>query len=278
MQDILDLARYPLDRPDSPEWQALIDQCRADLAADGMFNLDGLMHPAVALQAAVDLTHRFASESFLHERDHNIYFLKSIPDLSDDHPALTRFRTSNLTLCGDQVRQSPMARLYDWPAFARFLAATMAMPTLHPMEDEMAGLNVMAYHADQALNWHFDRSEFTTTLLLQAPERGGAFVYRTDLRDEDDPNYEGVARLLRGEDDQVRSLTLTPGTLNVFRGKNTPHRVSPVEGERARVISVFSLDLFRNREIFADTHRNNGQADMIARNVAALANLNLKTA
>ena len=30
--------------------------------------------------------------------------------------------------------------------------------------------------------------------------------------------------------------------------------------------------------IFADTHRNNGQADMIARNVAALANLNLKTA
>ena len=30
--------------------------------------------------------------------------------------------------------------------------------------------------------------------------------------------------------------------------------------------------------IFADTHRNNGQADMIAKNVAALANLNLKTA
>ncbi len=30
--------------------------------------------------------------------------------------------------------------------------------------------------------------------------------------------------------------------------------------------------------IFADTHRNNGQADMIARNAAALANLNLKTA
>ena len=30
--------------------------------------------------------------------------------------------------------------------------------------------------------------------------------------------------------------------------------------------------------IFADTYRNNGQADMIARNAAALANLNLKTA
>ena len=30
--------------------------------------------------------------------------------------------------------------------------------------------------------------------------------------------------------------------------------------------------------IFADIHRNNGQADMIAKNVVALANLNLKTA
>ncbi len=30
--------------------------------------------------------------------------------------------------------------------------------------------------------------------------------------------------------------------------------------------------------IFSDIHRNNGQADMIAKNVAALANLNLKTA
>ena len=35
-------------------------------------------------------------------------------------------------------------------------------------------------------------------------------------------------------------ITLTPGTLNVFRGKHTAHRVTPVEGDRPRMIAVFS--------------------------------------
>ncbi|MEM7123642.1 MAG: 2OG-Fe(II) oxygenase, partial [Pseudomonadota bacterium] len=33
---------------------------------------------------------------------------------------------------------------------------------------------------------------------------------------------------------------LAPGTLNVFKGKNTAHRVTPVEGDRDRIIAVFS--------------------------------------
>ena len=39
MKNILDLDRFPLDRPDSTEWQTLVAQCRADLAQHGMFNL-----------------------------------------------------------------------------------------------------------------------------------------------------------------------------------------------------------------------------------------------
>jgi hypothetical protein len=40
----------------------------------------------------------------------------------------------------------------------------------------LARVNAMQYGAGEGLNWHFDRSEFTTTLLLQAPKAGGAFV------------------------------------------------------------------------------------------------------
>ena len=32
----------------------------------------------------------------------------------------------------------------------------------------------------------------------------------------------------------------TPGTLNVFKGKNTVHRVTPVKGDRARIIAVLT--------------------------------------
>jgi hypothetical protein len=108
------------------------------------------------------------------------------------------------------------------------------------MRDALARVNVMEYRDGEGLNWHFDRSVFTTTLLLQAPAVGGEFIYRTGLRTADDPNYDGVARLLRGQEPDVQSLTLAPGTLNVFFGRDTPHRVAPVEGDRSRVIAVFS--------------------------------------
>ena len=241
MRDILDLDRYPLDRPGSPEWQELVDRCRADLGRDGMFNLHELMLPQVAQQAAVALTPKFTNESFRHERDHNIYFQDSIDGLAADHPALTRFQTSNLTLCADQLGDSPLMKLYDWPEFALFMAATMGKEKLFTMFDPLARVNVMSYAEGQELNWHFDRSEFTTTMLMQAPDQGGEFIYRTGLRTDDDPNYDGVARMLRGDDPDVQSITLSPGTLNIFRGKNTPHRVGTVKGDATRVIAVFSF-------------------------------------
>lgn len=254
MRDTLDLETYPLDKPGSPKWQALVDQCRADLAANGMFNLPGFMHPAIAEAAAKALSPKFQTEAFRHERAHNIYFLKTIPGLPSDHPALTLCNTSNDTLCLDQMAESPMAELYAWPAFAAFLAATMEKPALYPMDDPLAGVNAMSYREGQALNWHFDRSEFTTTLLLQAPQQGGEFIYRTDLRSDSDPNYDGVARLLTGQDPDVRSLALTPGTLNVFRGKNTPHRVGNVVGPEARIVSVYSF-FDRPGVVFSDEER-----------------------
>lgn len=240
MDDLLDLDRFPLDRPGSDVWQALVDRCRADLDRTGMFNLEGFLRPDVARSEAESFAPRFATESFLHERDHNIYFLKSVPGLSEDHPALQRFHTSNNTICGDQIDGSAVLKLYEWAPFAQFLAATMEKPVLYVMDDDMSRVNVMAYKDGQALNWHFDRSEFTVTLLLQAPDRGGAFEYRTDLRSDDDPNYDGVGRMLNGLDDQVRQLQVSPGTLTVFKGKNTAHRVTPSDGSNPRIIAVLS--------------------------------------
>ena len=239
MRDLIDLDRYPLDRPESGDWQALVDTCRADLAAEGMYNLAGFLRPVAVEAAVAELAPKLENESFRHARRHNIYFQPEIEGLPPDHPALGEMETVNHTVCADQIPGSVVMRLYEWPQFARFIAATMKIERLYTMPDPLACVNAMAYHEGEALNWHFDRSVFTTTLLLQAPEEGGAFEYRSDLRSEGDPNYDGVARLLEGRDDQVKRLRLSPGTLNVFRGRNTAHRVTPVRGARARIITVF---------------------------------------
>ena len=241
MHDIVDLDRYPLDRPDSPACGALVARARAELATGGMFNLPAFLTPAARAAATAALSPAFARDAFTHARRHNIYFRKAIPDLPPDHPALAEVETINRTLCADQMAGNPVLALYDWPPFAAFLARVMDKPALYTMDDPLARVNAMSYAKGQGLNWHFDRSEFTTTLLLQAPRGGGLFEYRSDLRTAEDPNYDGVARLLRGEDPELRSITLAPGTLNVFLGRNTAHRVTPVEGETDRIIAVFSF-------------------------------------
>jgi hypothetical protein len=240
MHDIIDLDRYPLNQPGSDAWNSLVWRCRAELRSEGMCNLVGLVKADAVAQAVDEVKPVIDTLSFTHKRQHNIYFKREVPGLPPDHPALRMTETVNRTVCYDQIPQSIPAWIYEWPPFIVFLAATMEKDALFPMRDPLARMNVMAYRAGEALNWHFDRSEFTTTLLLQAPEEGGDFVYRSDLRTDADPNYDGVARLLDGKDDQVKSLRLAAGTLNVFRGKNTAHKVSTVKGGRDRIIAVFS--------------------------------------
>lgn len=240
MRDILDLDQYPLDKPGSAAWFALVEKCQADLAKDGMFNLEGLVKPAALAKTVAEIQPVMDTLSFVHKRSHNIYFRKEIPELAADHPALVKVDTINHTVCADQISQSTIMWIYEWSPFIMFLAACMGKDALYPMRDALARVNVMAYRDGETLNWHFDRSEFTTTLLLQAPEQGGEFVYRTDLRTETDPNYDGVAKLLRGQDPDVQTLEVSAGTLNVFRGKNTAHKVSTVRGNKERLIAVFS--------------------------------------
>ena len=240
VHDTLDLDRYPLDDLDGPSGAALVEDCRAALDASGLFSLDGLVRPAALAHCVAEAVPVLDSAAFIHARTHNAYFEDSVPGLPDDHPALAKVETVNHTICADQIAGGLLLRIYEWPPLAEFLAAVMGRPALYPMADPLARVNVMAYRDGEALNWHFDRSEFTTTLLLQAPESGGAFQYRRDLRSDGDPNYDGVARLLAGADSQVRTLPLTPGTLNIFKGRNTAHRVTPVAGPRDRIIAVFS--------------------------------------
>ncbi len=237
---VLDLDRFPLDSPASSERRILVERCQRDLAKRGMFNLEGLVRPRALAQCLDEVTPVRESNAFTHKRTHNVYFRDDIADLPPDHPALRAVETINHTVCADQIPDSLVCKIYEWPPLARFLADVMDKADLYTMADPLARVNVMAYGHGEALNWHFDRSEFTTTLLLQTPEDGGMFEYRSGLRSDTDPNYDGVARLLCGDDNEVQTLPVTAGTLNVFKGTNTAHRVTPVQGARERIIAVLS--------------------------------------
>ena len=156
MEHLIDLDRYPLDRLDDGAGRALVARCIDDLARRGMFTLAGLLRAEVIERMLPDLLARAAAEAYTHAREHNIYFDDDVAGVPRDHPALTRVRTVNHTLCGDQLGDELRA-LYEWPPLAAFLARVMGKPALYPMADPLACANVMTYYEGEGLNWHFDR-------------------------------------------------------------------------------------------------------------------------
>lgn len=235
---IINIEQYPLH--DTDALTSVIGTCRTALADEGMFNLANFLTPQAVRKSIAVVAPIMATDSFTHQRKHNVYFKRNVEGVSDNHPAKRLLQTTNHTVCGDQLGTSVLTTLYNDPAFISFLGAVTGKDRLYTMADPLACINVMAYRHGEALNWHFDRSEFTITLLLQAPEQGGVFECRPALRTDDDPNYDGLTRVLDGEDNEVQTVDLEAGTLSVFKGRNTLHRVTPTIGDTERIIAVLS--------------------------------------
>ena len=240
MEKYLDLARFPLNELESSCGKRLLSRCQRELNEDGRFNLDQFLKCSAIELCLQEIEPKLRHSAFTHSRQHNIYFDDHVEGLDCSHPALKRMNTVNHTLCGDLLARSLLERIYEWEPLIEFLAKVLGMSQLFPMADPLARLNVMAYGEGEALNWHFDRAEFTVSLLLSAPRRGGLFQISSNLRSDAAPNYEAVGELLSGNHDSVHAVNLAPGTLNVFRGKNSAHRITQVEGALPRIIAVFS--------------------------------------
>jgi len=242
IEQLIDLGRYPLTKLESPEGRLLVAANRRHLSEFGACSLNGFLRPAALRACVAEIEPLMQSCSFHHVQEHNIYFAQS-----GDSDAATRrlldktLTTSNHALTCDQLDGTTIRRIYEWPALGAFVARILDKPALFPMADPLARLNVMGYGEGDRIDWHFDRAAFTVTLLLQEAEDGGVFEYRRNLRSPGDPNHGGVARLLAGEDAEVRRLPLEPGTLNVFIGHRSAHRITPVGGARKRLVAILSF-------------------------------------
>ncbi len=248
---LVDTARYPLDDTEGEGWRALLARGRHAMAEAGSFNLDGFLRPDAVDRAVSEVETAVSTGAHRHEARHNIYF----SDEDDGTPATAHTGlTTSWTLAGDRLAGGVLDRVYRWPALAGFLARLFDKPALRPMADPLACLNAMRYEAGDGLGWHFDRADFSVTLLLRAAGAGGAFEYRRNLRGPGDDNRAGIARLLAGDDPDVAVVPLAPGTLNVFAGYRSAHRVTPVTAAPTRLISVLSF-VERENVVFSDADR-----------------------
>ncbi|MDR9424354.1 MAG: hypothetical protein RI567_03595 [Marinobacter sp.] len=238
--ELVDLKRYPLDRLDTSEGQALIDRCRAQLDDDGCVVLDGFIQQE-ALARLEHETERLSPEAHYNQTETNPYNNAGDQSLPDSHP-MNRFddRTNGF-VAGDRIGQDTIIRqVYQNPGFQAFVARVVGMESIHPYADPLADLVVNVLREGCQHPWHYDTNEFIVSLMTRKPEGGGEFEYAPGIRSVDGENFEGVQKVLDGDRDDVRSLSLTPGDLQIFFGRYSLHRVKPVVGPRERHTVIFA--------------------------------------
>jgi hypothetical protein len=219
------------------------DKCKAQLSENGVLKLDGFIRPET-LRHMVEEANNAHDGAFYTVAKHNAYLTKQNPDLPQDHIFNRQLSTSKGCICTDQVPEnSPLTMIYNAPEFQSFIASVVGEDALYPYADPLSSINVHYANEGQELNWHFDNSEFAITLLLQSPDAGGVFEYVKDLRNSEagDMNFEGVSAVVDGRS-TVDHLDIDPGTLVLFRGRNSMHRVTPIIGNRQRILVVLAYN------------------------------------
>ena len=240
LEQTIDLSRYPLDRPDSEEYGALVEDKRKQLNSDQYCTMPGFLLDAqrrkivAAVESRQQHTHRADSQR-------NVYLERSGSDsLPGDHPQ-NIFSRGCYNMMGAHLldADSPLKDLYYWPSMQQFVADIVGEPRLYPSDDPYQPVNVLCQGKGDRSAWHFDsHNAFTMTLMLQAPESGGHFEMAPNTRSDTNPNYAGVAKLLLGDTSNTVRVAREEGELVIFRGCNSAHRVTPTEGSRLRLMCV----------------------------------------
>lgn len=240
--DLVDLERYPIHDPKG-KGSDLVALCREQLGRIGASNLDGFLRPA-AIAAMVAESKELEPLAHRNRGSTGTAYLEP-PDetLPEDHPRRRLQTTSVGAVAYDLVpATSPLRRLYESPVLLEFLAQALDKGPLYRYADPLGALNIAVMRDGEHLMWHFDQTDFVVSLLLQDCEAGGDFEFVPNIRRPGEENYGKVKRLLDGDLSAVVRLDAKPGTLALFQGRYSIHRVSPIQGPTPRYIALLGYD------------------------------------
>ena len=189
-----------------------------------------------------------------------------------------QMRTQVASIAYDELpKESKLVSLYRNPTLLALVSAITGGDNgekLYLSEDPIGACTVNVFRPSYAHSFHFDESEFSTTIMIREANMGGSglFQYTPPLRKSgDDLALEAVGRTIRtycnAEEDgykniefpegaandcecpPLHTLDFAPGTLSIFSGSRSLHRVTEVRGDVSRLTAVLTFSKtpgFRN--------------------------------
>jgi hypothetical protein len=242
--DLIDHDRYPIDDLSHPQMRALVGRCQADLRDHDVCVVHGFLDPE-AMTRMVAEADEVVPQSYQRPGLRTCYLSSEAePGWPEDHPRRRMLVHKTHILAYDQIREwTAIDRLYRWPPLRGLLAAILGKTRLYLHECPYQALNLLAFKEGDESSWHFDiDNEFTVTLLLRPADSGGEFEVAPKIRSRADPAYEEVQKVLDGDHSRVISVDRAPGSLVIFHGRNSLHRVSPVHGATTRLVAVMCYE------------------------------------
>ncbi|MFB7241964.1 arpA protein [Streptomyces populi] len=241
LDQAVDTDRYPLSDITSARGQAVVSRARHDLATLGCTVLPDFVRPSLRDVLRQECS-AIAPRAHHDVETVNVYNIAVDSELPDGHPGRKTFERGNAFVARDRIPADALiGRLYSDTVFRDFVARCFELPELYELADPLSGLVLNVVAPGMEHPWHFDTNEFTVSMLTQQAQAGGVFEYCPNIRTAQDENFDDVRDVVDGRGERLtRRLPLQPGDLQLFKGRYSLHRVSPVRGEVARHSAIFA--------------------------------------
>jgi hypothetical protein len=240
--DLIDLDRYPLLDPGGAVLGGVVAAAREQMGGLGLAELGGFVR-GDALGLLVADAESLAPMAWRSGGLGTAYLAAPDADLPEAHPLRWAGPYSVGAVGYDLFPPgSPLRALYEWDPLMRFIEAILGRGELYRYADPCGALNLAVMGDGDELQWHFDMTDFVASLALRDAEAGGDFDVAPLIRSESSESYDAVGEVLGGSLDRVVTLEMTPGTLLVFEGRHSLHRVSPISGPVDRYVGLLAYD------------------------------------
>ena len=238
--NVVDLDRYPIADITEGAGAAFLEKCQRHMKKFGWCNFDGFIR-ADALALMEDEANALLPSAETLTVKRTIYQQEA--DLSADEGDPKRETSVHIAqqLADDQIPvDTILQRLYKSPILTDFIRQVQMKPALYRCADEFQALNIVALAPGRRHAWHYDTTECTITLLLQAAEKGGEFAFIPNSRTDDYEDRDNVRKLIGGDLSVAQVFDRGAGTFTLFRGGYSLHGVTKVEGQRPRISAVMT--------------------------------------
>ncbi len=242
LSTLIDLDRYPIDRPASAEYRSVVEHARSALRATGCAIVRDLVRPSALEQLGSEIWDRKHTTHFSTQVINPYFHFHHNEEWPDRHPMNTFLERSSGFIPGDSWENTTAMRvMFEHDDLARFLADCLEVSELHPYADPLAGLTANILDPGQQFTWHFDTNEFAVTVLVEETDDGGLFEYVPNIRSDGDEGFDHIQHILEGGRRGVHTLDLRRGDLQIFRGRYSLHGVSRVAADsRPRHAAIFA--------------------------------------